>query len=76
MSVGIAPTVFADYFDQYDVRDGVVTCTGIRHIHGEQVETVYIAMRLSGLARTIASAMAAAQGMPADDIRAMRMLLS
>ena len=51
-----APEYFVNAFDDYEMRDGILTCTGYREAHGERVAVVRIAMPLAGLAVTRANA--------------------
>lgn len=61
---------FVDGFDDYEVKDGILTCAGFRTqrvtlASGEQLRTVVvrIVMPVSNLAQVIGNALAAAKGL-------------
>lgn len=61
-----APEVFVEAFDNYEVKNGVLTCAGYREHNGIRVVMIRIVMPLAGLSPTIAKAMAAAHAVPMD----------
>jgi hypothetical protein len=56
--------IVVDCFDDYEIRDGLLSCAGYRTHRGENVVVVRIVMPAANLTKVMVNAIAAAKEMP------------